>query len=173
MDASRAVLQRRRLRPAASGCRQTLRAVVIPAPGRILRAGRVEGLAAPPRAASVGSPKLLVEVAGAAALHGLRPDLEAISAWGKTAGINGIYAWCRLEDGRVEGRNFNHLDPSLEDSATGVAAGALTALLGHGITLRQGHATKQSCLIRTRVERDAILVGGRAEPAAVVESLHR
>lgn len=126
------------------------------------------------RVASVGSPKLLVEVPDAATLHALRPDLEAITAWGKELGVNGIYAWCRLPDGRsggdYEGRNFNHLDPELEDSATGVAAGALSALLGHGITLLQGRATGQSCLIRTRVEDGAILVGGRAEAAAVVES---
>jgi PhzF family phenazine biosynthesis protein len=131
--------------------------------------------ASPPTVASVGSPKLLVEVPDAATLHALRPDLEAIAAWGKAAGVNGIYAWCRLRgernedrsEGRIEGRNFNHLDPALEDSATGVAAGALSALLGHGITLLQGRATGRSCLIRTRVEQDAILVGGRAEAAAV------
>lgn len=124
--------------------------------------------ASPPRVASVGSPKLLVELADAAALQALRPDLAAITAWGKEAGVNGIYAWCRRPDGRFEGRNFNHLDPALEDSATGVAAGALTALLGQGIVLLQGRATGQSCLIRTQVEDGAILVGGRAEPGAVV-----
>ena len=141
--------------------------------------GLLEGLLAmpgfvpvsPPRVASVGSPKLLVEVADAATLHGLRPGLDAITAWGKQAGVNGIYAWCRLPDGRYEGRNFNHLDPTLEDSATGVAAGALTALLGHGLTLLQGHATGQQCLIKTRVEDGAILVGGRAEAAAIVQAV--
>lgn len=139
-------------------------------PARLLAApGLVP--ASTPRVASVGSPKLLVEVADAATLYALHPDLEAVTAWGKGAGINGIYAWCRLPDGRFEGRNFNHLDPALEDSATGVAAGALTALLGHGITLLQGRATGQSCMIRTQVEDGAILVGGRAEPGAVVESL--
>ncbi|NNG22487.1 PhzF family phenazine biosynthesis protein [Telluria aromaticivorans] len=122
----------------------------------------------PPHVASVGSPKLLVELPDAAVLHGLRPGLDAITAWGKELGVNGIYAWCRLPDGSYEGRNFNHLDPKLEDSATGVAAGALTALLGHGLTLRQGHAASQPCLIRTRMEDGAILVGGRAEAAAIV-----
>lgn len=141
-------------------------------PARLLAA---PGLApaSRPTVASVGSPKLLVEVADSATLHGLRPDLAAIAAWSKQAGINGIYAWCRLSDGRHEGRNFNHLDPALEDSATGVAAGALTALLGHGITLLQGRATGQSCLIRTRVDEGAILVGGRADPAAIVEHTGR
>jgi predicted PhzF superfamily epimerase YddE/YHI9 len=101
---------------------------------------------------SVGSPKLLVEVADAATLYGLQPDLPAIAAWGKGAGVNGLYVYCRCADGTYEGRNFNHLDPALEDSATGVAAGALTALLGHAITLRQGRAVGSANLIRTRVE---------------------
>jgi PhzF family phenazine biosynthesis protein len=116
---------------------------------------------APPRAASVGSPKLLVEVATSATLHALHPDLAAIAAWSHAHAINGIYAWCRHPDGTFEGRNFNHLDPALEDRATGVAAGALTALLGHGLTLLQGHG----CLLRTRFAGEAILVGGRAGPA--------
>jgi predicted PhzF superfamily epimerase YddE/YHI9 len=64
-----------------------------------------------------------------------------------------------------EGRNFNHLDPALEDSATGVAAGALAVALGHDLILRQGRASGRDCLIRARVEGDAILVGGRAELA--------
>jgi PhzF family phenazine biosynthesis protein len=142
------------------------------APGLLERLLAAPGLvpASLPQVASVGSPKLLVEVADAGTLHRLRPDLDAITAWGKEAGVNGIYAWCHLPDDRFEGRNFNHLDPALEDSATGVAAGALTVLLGHGLTLLQGRATGQSCRIMTRVEDGAILVGGRAEPAAVVES---
>lgn len=126
--------------------------------------------ASPPRVASVGSPKLLVEVPDSGTLHSLHPDLAAIAAWGGGAGVNGIYAWSRLQDGRFEGRNFNHLNPALEDSATGVAAGALTALLGHCIALLQGRVTGRSCLIRTQMENGAILVGGRAEPAPVVES---
>jgi len=123
----------------------------------------VASLATPPRVASVGSPKLLVKVADPDALYGLAPDLARIAAWGKDASINGIYAWCRRGDGTFEGRNFNHLDPRLEDSATGVAAGALTALLGLGIRLRQGRATGGDCLIRTRMEGGAILVGGAVE----------
>jgi PhzF family phenazine biosynthesis protein len=123
----------------------------------------VASLATPPRVASVGSPKLLVKVADTEALYGLAPDLERIAAWGKEAGVNGIYAWCRRDDGTFEGRNFNHLDPRLEDSATGVAAGALTALLGLGIRLRQGRATGGDCLIRTRAAGGTILVGGAVE----------
>jgi PhzF family phenazine biosynthesis protein len=117
---------------------------------------------APPAVASVGSPKLLVEVADEAALYGLRPDLKLIVEWGKAHAVNGCYVYCRKGEDLYEGRNFNHLDPALEDRATGVAAGALTALLGRGITLLQG----RGCLIRTRVDGDRnILVGGRVEPA--------
>lgn len=124
-------------------------------------------LATPARVASVGSPKLLVQVREAAALHAIAPDLAAISAWSRASGINGVYAWCRpaAGGGAFEGRNFNHLDPLLEDSATGVAAGALTTLLGHGLALRQGRATGHDCLIQTRIEAGAVWVGGRVEPA--------
>jgi PhzF family phenazine biosynthesis protein len=120
-------------------------------------------LVSAPRLASVGSPKLLIEVADVATLDALRPDLALITEWSQAHGVNGCYVYCRLGAGAYEGRNFNHLDPALEDSATGVAAGALTALLGHGITLRQGKATGRACMIRTRVEDGAILVGGFAE----------
>ncbi|QOL47719.1 PhzF family phenazine biosynthesis protein [Massilia litorea] len=120
-------------------------------------------LASAPVIASVGSPKLLLEVADRAALYELRPDLEAIAAWGRATGISGCYAWCRSGAGDYEGRNFNHLDPKLEDAATGVAAGALTVALGHGLTLHQGHATGRDCLIRTMIDGEAVLVGGRVE----------
>jgi PhzF family phenazine biosynthesis protein len=116
---------------------------------------------APPAVASVGSPKLLIEVADEATLYGLRPDLGLIVEWGQAHGINGCYVYCRHGEDLYEGRNFNHLDRALEDRATGVAAGALTALLGRGITLLQG----RGCLIRTRIAGPAILVGGQAEPA--------
>jgi PhzF family phenazine biosynthesis protein len=146
-----------------------------PAPGigdeqvaRLLNApGMV--LASKPQVASVGSPKLLVEVQDAATLYGLTPDLAGIAAWGKEQGVNGMYVYCRLDAATLEGRNFNHLDPALEDSATGVAAGALAVALGramgNALVVRQGRANGRDCLIRARVEGDAILVGGAAARA--------
>jgi PhzF family phenazine biosynthesis protein len=113
--------------------------------------------------ASVGSPKLLIEVVDLTTLYALHPNLALISDWGKRNGVSGCYVYCRLGDGRFEGRNFNHLDPALEDSATGVAAGALTGILGHGMTLQQGFATGKSCCIVTSIEGDLILVGGKVE----------
>jgi len=139
-------------------------------PERLLAAPDL-ALASAPRVASVGSPKLLLEVADVDTLYGLAPDLALIHVWGKEVGVNGCYVWCRTEknsgDGEVEGRNFNHLEPDLEDSATGVAAGALTLALGQGLTLRQGRATGRNCLIRTALEgaleADTVLVGGLAQ----------
>lgn len=118
-------------------------------------------LASAPAVASVGSPKLLVEVADRATLHALAPDLAAIHAWGKAHGVSGVYAWCRRPDGAFEGRNFNHLDPAIEDSATGVAAGALTLHLGHSLALYQGAQLGQPCLLTTELGREQVLVGGR------------
>lgn len=120
-------------------------------------------IASAPQVASVGSPKLLVEVRDVDTLYGLAPDLASIAAWGKQHGVSGLYVWCRLNEDTVEGRNFNHLDPGLEDAATGVAAGALAVALGRNLTVRQGRATGRDCLIKARMEGDAILVGGAAE----------
>jgi PhzF family phenazine biosynthesis protein len=131
-------------------------------PARLLGAPGLQ-LASAPVIASVGSPKLLLEVADAATLNGLAPDLESIVAWGRANGVSGCYAWCRVGEGEYEGRNFNHLDPALEDSATGVAAGALTVALGHGLLLHQGRAGGRDCLMRTMVDGGSVLVGGRVE----------
>ena len=139
------------------------------APDLIERLLAVPGLAplTPPHVASVGSPKLLVEVEDTAALYRLVPDLPAIVAWGKGVGVNGLYVYCRLHNGSYEGRNFNHIDAALEDSATGVAAGALTALLGHSITLLQGRSTGRACRIRTHIDGQDIFVGGKVQPVQV------
>jgi PhzF family phenazine biosynthesis protein len=119
-------------------------------------------LASAPAVASVGSPKLLLEVADSAALQALAPDLPAIADWGSRHGVSGVYAWCRRPDGALEGRNFNHLDPAAEDGATGVAAGALTVLLGQGLRLHQGANLGQPCLIRTQWRDGRIFIGGAA-----------
>jgi PhzF family phenazine biosynthesis protein len=131
-------------------------------PARLLAAPGLQPVSAP-LVVSAGSPKLLLELPDCATLQALRPDLELIAAWGREHGVNGCYAWARRADGALEGRNFNHLDPALEDSATGVAAAALTLHLGHGIVLHQGAKRGQPCLLRTRLQGDTVLVGGAAE----------
>jgi PhzF family phenazine biosynthesis protein len=136
-------------------------------PARLLAAPGLQ-LASAPVVASVGSPKLLLEVADRAALHALAPDLSTIAEWGKQHGVSGCYAWCRRPDGALEGRNFNHLDPAMEDNATGVAAGALTVHLQTGLTLYQGANMGQPCRIVTRLVADvSILISGKTASVAL------
>lgn len=116
---------------------------------------------APPAIASVGSPKLLVEMPSRQALYALRPNLNRICEWGKAAGVSGLYAYTHQELNRYEGRNFSHLDEALEDAATGVAAGALSVHLGKNITLSQGAMFGNSCEINARFRPGSIIIGGR------------
>jgi predicted PhzF superfamily epimerase YddE/YHI9 len=120
-------------------------------------------LASAPLLASVGSPKLLIEVRESTVLHALRPPLARIVDWGKANGVNGCYVYCRVGEDAYEGRNFNHLDEAQEDLATGVAAGALTAWLGRPLTVYQGAALGNPCKILTRIEGETIFVGGATE----------
>ncbi|WGS54081.1 PhzF family phenazine biosynthesis protein [Paraburkholderia sp. D15] len=121
-----------------------------------------------PRLASVGSVKLLVEMSDRNLLDALRPDLPAIVSWGKENGVSGLYVYCHLHDDVYAGRNFNHLDPRIEDPATGVAAGALASLLERSITLQQGDAMGQPCTLEARFTHGgAVQVGGRAVRGSV------
>ena len=120
-------------------------------------------LASPPLMSSIGSPKLLIEVADSAALHALRPPLERIVEWGRENGVSGCYVYCSIGDGVYEGRNFNHLDPAMEDCATGVAAGALSAWLQRALSMLQGRALGNPCRIITALDGSDIYVGGAIE----------
>jgi predicted PhzF superfamily epimerase YddE/YHI9 len=60
-------------------------------PGRLLAAPDLV-LASAPRLASVGSPKLLLEVADAETLYALAPDLALIHVWGKEVGVRAVHA---------------------------------------------------------------------------------
>jgi PhzF family phenazine biosynthesis protein len=120
-------------------------------------------LASAPLLSSVGSPKLLIAVREPAVLHALQPPLARIVEWGKANGVNGCYVYCQTGERAYEGRNFNHLDAALEDHATGVAAGALSAWLGQPLTLYQGAALGNPCRIVTALDGDTILVGGATE----------
>src|SRR5258708_7966946 len=116
-----------------------------------------------PVVASVGSPKLLVEVASEDILYFLRPDLVGITEWGRANGVNGCFVYTRTgaSPNEYAGRNFNHLDVTLEDAATGVAAGALSVRLNADITLYQGRNLDNPCVIRASHAAGKIRVGGR------------
>lgn len=122
-------------------------------------------LLSPPVIASVGSPKLLLEVADSTTLRALRPNLELIADWSALHQVSGCYAYCRTGQNTFEARNFNHLDPAQEDSATGVAAGALAWHLQQSLSLHQGHVTQQPCLIQVQTSpgEAAIWVGGMVQ----------
>ena len=113
--------------------------------------------------ASIGSPKLLLEVADRTTLRALRPNLELIADWSALHQVSGCYAYCRTGNNTYEGRNFNHLDPAQEDSATGVAAGALAWHLQRSLSLHQGHVTQQPCLIEVQYSPGEIRVGGMVQ----------
>ena len=117
--------------------------------------------------ASVGSAKLLVEVADESALDGLRPNLAGIVEWSRKQAVSGMFVYCHLRDGVYVGRNFNHLEPRFEDAATGVAAGALAITLERSITLLQGDALGQPCTLFARYLGGAVQIGGRAVRSAV------
>jgi PhzF family phenazine biosynthesis protein len=131
-----------------------------------------EWLAGPAHVRSVGSAKLLVPMRDTQALRALEPDLAALVAWSKDQGINGIYAYVDTAVGHFEGRNFNHLDPALEDNATGVAAGALAVLFGQDLVLHQGERSGNPCLLHARIEGKKVQVGGLAVPSDTGAILH-
>ncbi|MFS1286807.1 PhzF family phenazine biosynthesis protein [Pseudomonas piscis] len=115
--------------------------------------------------ASVGSAKLLVEMASSDELYALRPKLDEILDWGKRCGVSGIYAYVHRGADEYEGRNFNHRDECLEDTATGVAAGALCVLLKRDIVLHQGLMLDNHCRISARNDNGLISIGGLVHQA--------
>jgi PhzF family phenazine biosynthesis protein len=114
-----------------------------------------------PVIASVGSPKLLIEVNTLATLNHLQPNLDKINLWSKTNAISGCFVYYKSDEHNCIVRNFNHLNPLLEDVATGVSAGALATHLKRDINLHQGSILNNPCLIQTKFLGDMVLVGGR------------
>ena len=112
--------------------------------------------------ASIGSIKLLVEVSSVIDLFELNPNLTAIVDWGKLHAINGIYAYFNNLP-QIIGRNFNHLDPLLEDGATGVAAGALCSYLKSDLEVHQGQNLNNHCLINTFYSPEQIVISGQVD----------
>lgn len=110
--------------------------------------------------ASVGSPKLLVKMVTLEKVLECTPNLAQIVNWGKEQSINGIYAYYK-QGGHITGRNFNHLDPTLEDSATGVAAGALTHYCRDDLIVHQGINLNNHCQIITKYSPDLIYIIGK------------
>lgn len=111
--------------------------------------------------ASVGSPKLLIEVNSIEILNSINPNLELIYEFSQQHRVNGIYLYCNLGNGACYGRNFNHTDPRLEDAATGVAAGALTYYLGRNLNVHQGDCINNPCIIQTKYLGTKVMLTGK------------
>jgi hypothetical protein len=65
------------------------------------------------------------------------------------------------------GRNFNHLESHLEDTATWVAAGALALVLEQSMTLLQDDALARPCSLLARYVDGGVQVGGGMTRSAV------
>lgn len=114
--------------------------------------------------ASVGSPKLCVELDSIEHLFSLNPNLAQIMLWSKNNKISGLYVYVQIEGNAFVGRNFNNYTPDKEDVATGVSAGALTAYYQRNLTVYQGQNFNNHCVIYTQYTSDnQILVGGYVE----------
>jgi len=124
--------------------------------------------------ASVGSPKLLVKINDKTILDKLKPNLKLIKDWSDKNEINGCYVYYQSDKCNITGRNFNHLDPTLEDPATGVAAAALSYHLRSDLIISQGTNLLNPCLMRTYycpISDKVYLVGSAIEVAEPVEDL--
>jgi PhzF family phenazine biosynthesis protein len=118
--------------------------------------------------ASVGSPKWLVNVRDLEILRTLRPEMEAILALSRAAGINGAYVYAAnptasLAD--VIARGFNPKGGVPEDAATGAAAAALAwserdELRGRWLVIDQGIGLEHLNRIHVRVHSKEIHLGG-------------
>lgn len=110
---------------------------------------------------SVGSPKWLIPLVSKEVLSTLQPNFEAIKAWSIKYGVNGLYVYIEEHD-HIIARNFNPKTGILEDSGTGVAAGALSLALKKNLRIAQGEFVQQpSEIFTTYKSDDDMFVGGR------------
>jgi trans-2,3-dihydro-3-hydroxyanthranilate isomerase len=82
-----------------------------------------------PRNVSVSRAKLLVEVTDTTTLHALRPRPGYVRPLCERLGTTGLYPFVTAADGTAWARQFPRDSGYPEDPATGLAAGALAALL--------------------------------------------
>ena len=132
-----------------------------------------------PTVSDTGGPFLMLAVRGGAELAALRPDHDAVARIGTAAGIVGIYAFTTDPAATSHDATARMFAPHFgipEESATGMAAGALGAFLhdvaGRGeqvLTIEQGrymHPASPS-LIEVRLDVTdgdvgGVMVGGHA-----------
>jgi len=109
---------------------------------------------------SVGSPKLLIRCQQPTLLAALSPNLVSLRQWSDQHKVSGCYVFCPIAAGLFSGRNFNHLDPALEDQATGVAAGALALALSQSLRLWQGDLQQNPCQLLVEYRNGQLALTG-------------
>jgi PhzF family phenazine biosynthesis protein len=129
--------------------------------------------------ASIGSATLLVPVANRQALSGAKPQLELIAGCSERYDFNDVFVYVydpQAGDDPVYARAFNPRSGVDEDAATGVAAGALAALLAGerrtpaSFRIVQGEAIGRPSEIHVRVDEQGVQIGGYVTPAGAVRS---
>ena len=136
-----------------------------------------------PVVAGVGTEFVLAEVASAATLGRIRPDVAAFARYLPAAGTTKLLAYTPAADDTVQARMFFAVPDIREDPATGSANAALAALLAQlapeddglfRLFIAQGVEMGRPSLLHTTVEKLggsilSVRVGGRCVP--VMEGL--
>ena len=119
--------------------------------------------------ASVGSPKLLIQIKSKEYLTTLSPNFSLIKQWSLDKGVNGLYVYAPASiDDNCDfiARGFNPKTGHNEDAATGVASAALSAYLKRSIIVEQGENIDCHCrIVNTYIDDDNIFVGGAVREA--------
>lgn len=118
--------------------------------------------AAGARVASIGRARMLVPVAGRAALAALRPDAGALRAACDTYGLLGCYVYSPPVDGRAAARMFAPSIGVPEDIANANSTACLAALLGEAVAVDMGDALGSPATITARPVGGRIELGGLA-----------
>ena len=118
------------------------------------------------RIASIGSPKVLVELESPSHLTKILPDAPALALWSQVNRINGAYIFSTTSPYRLRARAFHPLADLREDTATGVAAGALVWSLGIEphvwLSVTQLAPGRAPCeILARRLPNERTEVGGR------------
>ncbi len=117
--------------------------------------------------ASVGSPKLIVEISNLFKLSMIYPNIEALKVWSVKEKVNGIYLYAKNDlpgDVNYYTRSFNPNSGILEDAATGVAVAALSAELQQNMIVEQGRSIGRPSRMMVQYKNDEqIIVGGKVK----------
>jgi trans-2,3-dihydro-3-hydroxyanthranilate isomerase len=126
----------------------------------------------PPCVASVGLPFLVVELASRSALRKAKPSWIAHERVLPPIGTDAVFAYTRADtEGQLHARVFAPLDGTIEDPATGSAAGAAIALLA---SLRPTADEDFSWRIDQGVDmgRPSVILGRTEKRSGAVTGVH-